>query len=157
MAILTADLLEGMALSQDADGYEATRVFTLEQVGGGGADRLYQALQHPSLPRFGDPHPAIPDLRCTNRTAALAKGSSDTVVATLTYRVPKPQEQPAGEVGGSGGAPVPGVQRIGGTVQQTTTQKDRNGTAITVTATYPADYEDETLRGITDTQGGEVD
>lgn len=154
---LIADIIEGASLSEDADGYEATRVYLVTELGGAAHNRLYLAGQTNGLPRFGDPHPSIPRLRCVQRAITLAKGSDNNAQVTLTYRVPKAQETPAGG-GGSGGAPAPGVVRIGSTVQSKITQKDKSGNAITVTHKFPNTKAiDEEFRGLTKTQGVDVD
>lgn len=151
---LIADVVEGAALSENSEGYESTRVYLVTELGGNPDNRLYLAAQTPGLPRFGDPHPSIPGLRCVERQIVLSKGSHDSAQVTLTYRVPKAQETPAGEPG-PGGAPVAGIVRVGSTVQQTTTQKDRTGSAITVTHTFPDT--DEEFGGKTIPQGVDVD
>jgi len=148
---VTIDVIEGGALNETEDGYEATRIAIVSGLSGNASALLYNAMNSGGVPAFSEPHPTIPRLRCVSRSAQLQAGN-DIAHITLVYKIPKPQETPPNESGQGGG-----VVRIGSTVQSTTTQKDRFRTPISVTHTFPVTHEDAEFAGRKITQGVDVD
>jgi hypothetical protein len=147
------DVVEGGSLSETQDGYECVRVAWVDGLSGRPDERLYNAVRAAGVPRFGDPHPSIPNLRVVQRSAAF-EGGNDRVVVTLTYRVPQANESPPSDATGNTQA---GIVRVGSTVQGATTQKDVAGEPITVRHVFPADHEDPEFAGRTITQGADVE
>ena len=147
------DVVEGGTLSETQDGYEVVRVAWVDSLSGRADERLYNAVRAAGVPRYGDPHPSIPNLRVVQRSAAF-EGGNDRVVVTLTYRVPQANEGPPSDPTGN---TQPGIVRVGSTVQGGTTQKDVNGNAITVRHVFPADHEDPEFAGRIITQGADVE
>lgn len=145
------DLVEGGALTETQDGYEVVRVVWVTELTGRADQRLYNAVRAAGVPRFGDPHPSIPNLRVVQRSAAF-DGGNDRVVVTLTYRVPQANESPPSDPSGNTQA---GIVRVGSTVQGATTQRDVNGEPITVRHVFPDDHEEFPGRDIT--QGADVE
>lgn len=123
------DVVEGASLSETQDGYEEIRVAWVDSLSGRADQRLYNAVRAAGVPRFGDPHPSIPNLRVVQRSAAF-EGGNDRVVVTLTYRVPQANEGPPSDP--AGGAAQAGIVRVGSTVQGGTTQRDVFGDPIIV-------------------------
>lgn len=150
---IVIDVIEGGALTETEDGYEATRIAIVSGLSGNPSALLYNAMNSGGVPAFSEPHPTIPLLRCVSRSAQLQAGN-DIAHITLVYKIPKPQQQPPGPTGPGG---APGVVRIGSTVQSTTTQKDRFRAPISCTHTFPATYEDAEFAGRKITQGVDVD
>lgn len=154
---ITLDLIDSGEISETEDGYEETRVAMITGITGPGHKLKYNALQHPGLPLFGDPHPSIPGIVCVRRVAELV-GGNDKAKVTLTYAIPKPSQQqtPPQQPGAPSGNT--GVIRVGSSTQSTTTQKDVFGTPILVKHTFPKNYPDESFAGKVDyPQGADVD
>lgn len=122
------DVVEGGSLSETQDGYEVVRIAWVEDLTGRAEERLYNAVRAAGVPRYGDPHPSIQNLRVVQRSAAF-EGGKDRVIVTLTYRVPQANESPPSDPAGNTQA---GIVRVGSTVQGGTTQKDVDGDPIVV-------------------------
>lgn len=84
------DQIANASIRQNAAGIEATRIAHLTEISGRPDARAQTALTAPGMPRYGDPHPAIPDLRVVD--VVLTPLDVRQWQATIIYRVPTPEE-----------------------------------------------------------------
>lgn len=149
------DFIEGAELSEDENGYKATRIALVTGLQPTTHKALFIALTQTGLPKFGDPHPSIPGISCVSR-ACKYEGGNDKVRVTLEYAVPQPSQTPTPP-------PSPGQTgsqstiRVGGSTQRTTTQKDAFGANIVVSHKFPANFPDAEFAGKDVPQGADAE
>lgn len=85
------DKLREATVRQDFRGVEVTRQARLTGISGDSQRRPREALEAQGLPRYGDPHPAWPDLRCVEIN--LVPVDVSQWEASLVYRSPTPEEK----------------------------------------------------------------
>lgn len=112
------DHVEGSSLTLTSEGYEAQRSARVSGLAGSAPDRLHAALKAHGMPRIGDPHPSIPDLRVVK--VAVEPDSPTDATVKITYR--SPQGSHAGR----------STVEIGASVANTTVMEDMAGNRITV-------------------------
>jgi len=90
--IKAENTLDSERLTRDSDGFTAERGYIISGLTGDDPAKLYQAMQTPGLPQYGDPHPVIPDIEVTQIIVEpLTSGSQ--VRVDIVYR--KPDESAA--------------------------------------------------------------
>lgn len=125
---ITVDILEGAKLVNGADGtLTLTRVVIVDGVEGNGDEKLWKALLIQGVPQRGEVHPTIPLLRCSTREATPLDTSKVQIVCT--YEIWNSKIQTADE-----------NQKcqieVGGTVQEESTNFDKDGNLMEVTHRY---------------------
>jgi len=97
---LILDIVDGATVRQTAAGVEAIRRARITGAKGPATERARLAFETPGLPRYGDAHPSIAGLRVVDIN--LEAVDTEQWEATITYRVPDPNElatmEPAGTV-----------------------------------------------------------
>lgn len=83
------DILDG-SISRDKDGYQHSRFAIVESVTGNADARMYNALQDPQLPQYGDAHPTIPGITLNNISGSII--DNETIKVTLSYSVKQGEE-----------------------------------------------------------------
>lgn len=126
MAELRTDLIESSGLSEGADGIQLTRSFIVPEMGEGSkAARLYRVLQHPGVPRYGDPHPDVPGV--TASSIQIEPASQKTFRVLVTYSAP----DPTAEVDG----PIREIE-MGTTLTTEETSRDKDGSLMVIQVYY---------------------
>jgi len=128
---IISHLLEDSGLTHTASGYSLTVGYILQDVPGNGQAMLFNALQDPRIPSFGEAHPVIPRVRVTSRAARAIE--DQTIQITIQYGVPdgadrtpvNPQTTPTPE----------GTISISAAVVSEETQFDRDGNPLKVSYT----------------------
>lgn len=82
--------IDDATVRHDASGVQVVRRALLSNIGGPSALRQRAALEAGGLPRYGDRHPAWPDLRVVD--VALSAIDIAQWEVAITYRVPDPNE-----------------------------------------------------------------
>lgn len=118
------DIIEGDVVTRDRDGFTHRRYYIIDELTGEGAARKYNAILTPGVPVYGEAHPHIPGIVAVTFSAE----SIDSELARIVigYKTPdvfddEPDESSAG------------VIRVGGSVQSTKTQFDKDGNQIVLT------------------------
>lgn len=140
MATVILDMIEG-EITEGPGGYEVDRTAVVHSVTGDAAQRMFEAIEDPGLPRRGDPHPSIPDLYVTTRRARAV--NTETFEVVCHYKRPTQREQEPDTA-------ERGTLQVGASVVSTTTQVNASGDRLEVTFTNPD-------TNTTETQGGEVE
>lgn len=84
------DKIANASIRQNAAGIEAVRIAHLTEITGRPEARGQSALNAQGMPRYGEPHPAIPGLRVVD--IVLTPLDAAQWQATIMYRVPTPEE-----------------------------------------------------------------
>ncbi len=97
---IVLDRPENATVRHDRNGITITRKALISEVGGPPDRRARAALETPQLPRYGDSHPAYPQLRVSD--VVLRPIDVKQWDATIIYREPRPEElahmEPVGRV-----------------------------------------------------------
>jgi len=96
--MIVSDIVEAARLTQDQDGFTASRTFLVDDVSGSAAARLYSALTSPGIPQYGEPHPTIPLIQVVDRQASPMKSGAQIRVE-ITYSVPSDDDATTSESG----------------------------------------------------------
>lgn len=134
---MTIDIVDVGEVSEDSRGFRAQRKAIVSGMSGAGANRLYRALTSSivvsstgeRMPRYGDPHPAVPGIICLSRTARLANDKGHCEVF-LDYGVPDVLTSDPSDT-------APPQIEVGATVQEVDTGLDVNGTVMSVVYNPP--------------------
>lgn len=121
---VTVDITDGPSVEISKDGPRATRVARVSNLPGGGADRLWFAINAVGVPKYGDSHPVIPGLPVSRVSAVLAsEGTTDIATVTCEYFYPTGGNLHFANIEDIRSAPrsMPQLE-ITSTVQPTTTQ-----------------------------------
>lgn len=119
MAIVR-DMIDLATLSENADGFEAVRLFHVSDVSGNSDKKVFNALRMTGVPQFNQSHPADGSLRVVSRNASLVPNTTDTFRITCTYRRPTEAQQPPS-------SSQPAQLSIGTSLQEITTVYNRHG------------------------------
>ena len=142
--------IKGHEISEDKEGYKANHVFQVYDLTGSEEQRLLQALQHPNIPKRGDPHPALPEIVVVDRRATPLGEDNQQAEVSITYETPDPDElQPAD------GAPA--RVRIGSGVTTEQTNSNLNGEPILTTVVIDDATDDGAFFTRTEDQVHDVD
>lgn len=134
---MTIDIVDVGEVSEDARGYRAQRKAIVSGMTGAGSAKLYRALTSgivqtsagERMPRYGDPHPAVPGIICIGRTARLNNDKGHCEVY-LDYGVPDVLTSDPSDT-------APPQIEVGATVQEVDTGLDVAGVVMTVQYTAP--------------------
>lgn len=129
---LTLDIVDVGEVSEDSRGYRAQRKAIVSGIQGSGSARLYRALtasvviasSGERMPRYGDPHPAVPGIICIGRTARMTNDKGHCEVY-LDYGVPDVLTSDPSDT-------APPQIEVGATVQEVETALDVNGATMKV-------------------------
>lgn len=120
MAAVVTDLIRSASVSEDSSGVTATRVFQVSDLTGPAAARLANARAAAGVPRRGDTHPGIPDIRAD--VISVDPQDLTKAVVTVTYRALNGLDV-------IGAAPVISV---GTTLTTITSSRDVNGDQVII-------------------------
>lgn len=84
---------------RDANGYNAVIEVLLSGLGGDPERRIFDALNHPDVPSYGEQHPVYPGIQVVSQEAEAVDVKTIRVVST--YRVPSEDELTESDDGGS--------------------------------------------------------
>ena len=77
------DLIENTRISLDKSGYRVDRIALVTSVTGSADERLFNAINDPALPNYGDVHPVISSIYLNDLSAEVI--DPETVRVTLSY------------------------------------------------------------------------
>jgi len=141
---IRVDVQDGNAGRLTIDGWEFTRVAIVSEVVGVGHARIFAAAQAliAVVGTIGASHPTV--VACKLQEIVPSSVSTDSIKFSLVYKQEDDPDQPTSA-----------TIEVGTSLSQVETNKDANGEVISLSYTYPADYElDPKKRGKTVTQGG---
>lgn len=132
---MTIDIVDVGEVSEDARGYRAQRKAIVSGMTGAGSAKLYRALTSgivqtsagERMPRYGDPHPAVPGIICIGRTARLNNDKGHCEVY-LDYGVPDVLTSDPSDT-------APPQIEVGATVIEVDTARDVAGAIMAVNYT----------------------
>lgn len=128
---ITSSLIDGAQLTETASGFALTATYMLEDVPGRGDEQQYNALLDARIPRLGDSHPVIPNIRVTSRSAEPV--DDQTIRISIEYGIPDTGDSPGYEIGQ---APGPeGTISVSATAVTEETQFGINGAPLKVSYT----------------------
>ena len=114
-SVIKKQTIIGSNMSETEDGIEDVAIFFVEGLDASGAEKKYQALTTPGVPRVGDPHPFIPGIVARSIPRIEVKKGGFHATVEVQYAVPSEED---GGGGGGGGGPdgtgnLPGTVRLG--------------------------------------------
>jgi hypothetical protein len=125
--VTASDLIQSSRVRRTADGWEAIRVFMVDDATGTG-NFLYDAATATGIPAYGAAHPTIAGIKVVEIDAAPVSTDSTAAVVTVSYRKPLPFQQP--DPADDNETPT---RSIAATVVEEIANKDSTGTIVTVT------------------------
>lgn len=84
-------------LSEGSSGYSLETTFFVDVSAHASQEAaLYDVLQRPDIPRRGDPHPAVPNIKLVDREATPNENDPKRIMVKLRYGVPQPGDPVSG-------------------------------------------------------------
>lgn len=131
------DLIAG-SVTFDKNGYSATRIFLVHNIpasipGSGTASELphshlFNIFSLSAIPNYGDVHPSVPSINAYGLNVAPVNEEASVAKVTINYSIPT-YETKEPDVSD------PGLIQVGSTVTAAVTNKDKDGTPVTVSLT----------------------
>lgn len=120
-------VIDDEQITIDQGGITAVRTIVLSGVTGNRAERVWRATQDAKIPKYGAPHPVIPDIKAWNIQAQAL--DVDKVSVTVTYSLPdggndEPYDPGQGE--------PQGVISLSSAIMEEATNFDRDGRPLIV-------------------------
>jgi len=125
MAVIS-EIKDGGSVSFGQDGVQCTRIFFVTELVGAVTRRLYDAAFVSGVPRRGEAHPSIPSIIATSvQVEPIESGAK----VTVNYQQPAYDAKEPDET-------EQAIIRVGSTVQEASTSRDKDGEVIKVKFTY---------------------